>query len=179
MFQPVLSKRDFSTRYRRGEFGNSSPTWETPSELAASGYFGLAHLRNRVVGGATYYNLTAEEALDRWLKEQDRTAWYVSAMAPACYTLNAEVLQTERHLDVHYSLVNAPMRQALASEPRWVDGIMAVLLLRKYLCPNSLEWLYELLERYPGHVVELSSFTREWGTIPGYNTVYWEVRGGY
>ena len=30
--RPVLSKRDMVTRYRMGEFGNHSPTWNTPDE---------------------------------------------------------------------------------------------------------------------------------------------------
>ena len=40
----------------------------------------------------------------------------------------------------------------------------------------SVEWIYELLENYPDHVIEFNCFTEPWGTLPGYNVVFWEGR---
>lgn len=188
--RPVLTKRDFVRRFREGEFGNASPTWDTPDDFLRWGSCFLPkgsservktrfHLRSRIAGGATHYNLFWSQCVARWVEQEQPRDWYVSEMAPNCYLLNAEVMQSERGLDLYYSTVNKPMREALAEKSLSVSGILSVLTLRRFLCPNSLEWLYVLLDRYKGHVIELSTFARQWGTLPGYNTCFWEVRLGY
>lgn len=176
-YPPVLTKRDFTRRYAAGEFGNASPTWHDPVEFGSQVRPGLFHLRNRVAGGATHYDLPWRTAYSLWLSMEDPTGWYVSGMAPTEGTLiQGEVMTTPRGLYLYYTTVAKPMRAALAERAESVEGIIALSLLRFYLCPNSYEWLSVLLERYPGHVVEFSTYDREWGTIPGFNTVYWEVR---
>ena len=182
---PVLSKAEFVRRYQAHEFGNRSPTWGTLEELVTSGYAGLIHLRNRTAGGATYYDLTPARAAALW-SSLPNGSWYASAMAPTAETLiQGEVQQAVMGcgrcgLDLYYSTVVKPMRAALAEEAAQVWGVTALLLLRRYLCFNSLEWLGELVRRYPEHVIEFSTYRRPWGTLyPRYNTVFWEVRGGY
>lgn len=181
-FKPVLTKRDFSRRYAEGEFGNASPTWQTlPSFVEAVDWSGRQayHLRNRVKGGPTYYNLHPREATDRWTKAEDLSQWYCSAMAPTELTvIQGEVMIRAPHgLELFYSRAqNLPMRDALQAAPQTAFGISAVTILRYFLCPNSLEWLHTLLSRYADHVIEFSTYDREWGTVQGYNTVFWEVR---
>jgi hypothetical protein len=58
---------------------------------------------------------------------------------------------------------------------RWT-GVSARVVLRHYLNHNSLVDLYQLLERYPGHVIAMSAFDRSFGTVPGRNGVIWGVR---
>lgn len=181
MSTPVLSKKDFVRRYAAGEFGNASPTWNEIREFTASRYNGLVHLRNRVAGGPTWYDISSDEAETAWYKLLEKGVkpqdLYISAMAPTAKTLfQGEVQQGINHLDLYYTTVAKPMREALKSESEQVSGIVATSLLRRYLCPNSYDWLQILLDRYPGHVVELSTYSVEWGTLPGFNTVFWEVR---
>lgn len=57
-----------------------------------------------------------------------------------------------------------------------VEGTRARAVLEQYLNPNSLDDLKELLGTYPGHVVELTTLDRCYGTEPHRNTVIWEVR---
>lgn len=183
---PVLSKADFVRRYALGEFGNASPTWQTVDDLLSlarkypwpTEVPGLYHLRNRVAGGATYYNLGWSACVTKWMDQPDRAAWYVSAMAPTDRTtLQGEVYRAETGLALTYSTVARPMREALAAESIQVSGIMASFLLRRHLCPNSYDWLNELLERYDGHVVEFSAYSVPWGTLyPLFNTCFWECR---
>lgn len=185
---PVLSKRDFVERYRRGEFGNASPTWNTVDDflLIVQGHKGFIpsyewperfHLRNRNAGGVTYYNLYWSELIARWCEQEDKEDWYASAMAPHDRgTIQGEVMRTTQGLYLYYASAKKPMREALAEEGKEATGIIAVSLLREYLCPNSYEWLNVLLDRYPDHIVEFSSFEVEWGTLPGFNSVFWEVR---
>jgi hypothetical protein len=178
-FPPVLTKQDEVRRFLANEFGNRGQNWHTYEEFAASGYRGLVHLRNRRVAGiATHYNVPAADVKDWWQRLRNTRDWHIAAMAPHhCNLLQGEVQQTERGLSLYYSTApGLPMRNALAKDGKQVHGIISVCLLKHYLCQRSYEWLQVLLERYPGHVIEFSTFGVNWGTVPGMNTVFWEVR---
>ena len=188
----VTTKADFVRRYQAGEFGNASPTWNTFEEFqifTKEKYPTLAdvvgtqdkyHLRNRVVGGTTHYNLNPRIAFGDWfefvLKGEDKQ-WYCSQMAPThLTTIQGEVQRTYRGLELFYSTVKKPMRDSLREGGKQVYGVSASAILRDYLPTKDHEWLMGLLEKYPDHVVEFSTFSREFGTVPGFKTVYWEVR---
>jgi hypothetical protein len=179
-YRPVLTKKDFVDRYSRGEFGNHATTWLTLRQYHISGYCGLVHLRSRVAGGPTYYNLTSAAlwiTLNKVSTRSDYLNWYVSAMAPTSKTLfQGEVTRGLWGLELTYTHVAKPMREALEQSTRTTRGLEANLLLQHYLCPNSWDWMNVLLERYNDHVVEFSTYSEQWGTLPGYNTVFWEVR---
>lgn len=177
-YPPVLSKRDFVRRYAAGEFGNHSPTWNTLEELQLSNYTGRLHLRNRhKPGGKGMYNLQMREAVLLWAVMANRDEFYCSGMAPHDKgTLQGELMLTERGPYLLYNLQKVPMRNGFAVEQRHAYGLRALSIIKTYLCPNSYEWLQILLERYPGHCVEFSSFSVNWGTLPNYNTCFWEVR---
>lgn len=55
-------------------------------------------------------------------------------------------------------------------------GLAARMLLQRYLTPSSLADVEAALERWPGHVLELSVLDKNLGTHPGRNHVVWEVR---
>lgn len=178
----ICSKRDFVTRYRRGEFGNGSPTWETVKEFID--YYDLDwpredelfHLRNREPGAKTYYNVTYSEIRALSL-EDELVGYYVSAMAPTDKTLiQGEIKLSPRHVELRYTRVKKPMREALAENEETIFGLSAYAILRMYLDANSYEWLFHLLDFYPDHIVEFSTYSTNWGTLPSYNTVFWEVR---
>jgi len=176
----VLTKHDFVRRYKLGEFGNAAPTWNSLKEWQDNhDNAWLYHIRNRVAGGSTFYSLAHQQVPIIWKTcGVDPANLYISAMAPHQHNLiQGEVQQSERHLDLLWTDVpNLPMRDALAARVMQSSGIMAVLLLRKHLCSRSYEWLQYLLEAYPLHVIEFSSFSVNWGTVPKHNTVIWEVR---
>ena len=181
--KPVQSKRDFVRRYQAGEFGNRAPTWATFEEFwrsqPSSGK--RYHLRNRIPGGPTYYNVAGylvgtvfQDVVAAGVRPQDI---YVSEMAPTALTLfQGEVCRGIWGLELTYSTLALPMRDALRARPAWARGIIVDYLLRRYLCPRSLEWLLYLLDEYEDHVVEFSTYATDWGTLPEYNTVFWEVR---
>lgn len=179
--KPVRTKADFVRRYAAGEFGNRAPTWNTMTELLSDGYNGLIHIRNRVAGGPTWYNVPGSRAYALFLdiimsgvKEEDL---YFSAMAPEDIKIfQGEVFRGIRGYSLFYSCLPLPMREGLAKDGRQVYGSVASYLLNYYLCPRSLDWLHHLFDTYDEHVIEFSTYDREWGTDPGYNTVFWEVR---
>lgn len=177
-YPPVLSKPDFIRRFIAGEFGNRGPNWQTLEEYLASGYKGLIHIRNRTAGGPTFYNVPAEDVEDAWY-DLPSGNYYLAGMAPHDRNLiQGEVASVSGlGLQLRYSKVPyLPMRDAFALGTKTESGIIASLLLTQHLCPNSYEWLQTLLSRYPGHVIEFSCFSCNWGTLPNFNTVFWEVR---
>jgi|SRR6185369_187923 len=186
--EPVRTKRDFVKRYAAGEFGNASPTWLDPERFKeeAPRNGSLFHLRNgAVAGGKSYYKQPFLRAYMYWKNAPNTIGgriedWYTSMQIPPLVEqsllLQGEVMRTERGLYLYYTRVKEPMRIALARESASVFGILAVSLLREALCSNSYDWLNELLDLYPDHVVEFSAYERRWGTLPNFNTVFWEVR---
>ena len=184
---PVLTKKDFVRRYEMGEFGNKSPTWNTLQEFLKTKLQRtdkLVHIRNRVAGGPTWYDITAN-CVELWTQrivdsgKAKLNDLYFSLMAPTHLTLiQGEVQQSCQHLDLYYSMVKLPMRQSLIEGGKQVSGLRAKLILELYLDTPSLEWLNYLLQSYHAHVIEFSTYQRRWGTH-NWNTVFWEVRGGY
>lgn len=186
-YLPVLNKRDFTLRYAAGEFGNASPTWLSLGafrQYKPQGYGELFHLRNGFKpGGMTFYKQSQSAVFERWanMETREQSNWYCSMQVPpeveATLLIQGEVMRTERGLYLYYSTIAKPMREALKERADSVYGIMSSSLLWHYLCPNSYEWLMELLDRYPDHVAEFSTFGRPWGTLyPRFNTVFWETR---
>lgn len=177
-----VAKQRFVDSYQANEFGNRAPTWDKFEDFLRSGYAGLVHIRNRVAGGPTWYDVPAREVPQRLanIVEHGLASYnsvYFSGMAPTDRTLlQGEVRRSENHLDLFYSVVKKPMRLALAKGGRQQSGIIAVLLLKEVMDPPSYDWLQILLDRYPDHVIEFSTYAVPWGTIPGRNTVFWEVR---
>lgn len=194
MYPPVLTKKDFVRRYEAGEFGNHSPTWNTlegfivanwqhidPNQHLEDAHPSLFHVRNRVAGGKTWYNCAAWYVAEVYrlaeLEGIHSDSLYISAMAPTEQTLfQGEVMRGIWGLELTYTTVAKPMRDALCECTKVARGVIANSLLRHFLCSNSYNWLEVLLDRYPDHAVEFSTYAVEWGTLPCYNTVFWEVR---
>lgn len=177
MKPPVLTKRDFVKRYNQGEFGNRSPTWDSIKEFLEDfeGIWtdALFHVRNRSPGGKTYYNQTLKDIATKTYVGD----YYVSEMAPTESTiLQGEVCRNTDGLHLRYSRVKKPMRDALAEAQHHVSRITSIFLLQEVMNQKSFDWLMYLLDEYQDHTVEFSVYDKCWGTIPGYNTVYWEVR---
>ena len=182
-YPPVLTKRDFVRRYNGGEFGNHSPTWDTLREFLNSNYQGgLIHLRNRIAGGKTWYNVAPNdvdlywtEALSSGLSPNDL---YISAMCPTEKTvLQGEIMQSEKGgLSLYYSRIAKPMRDALRENSHTITGSVAQKFLQFFFCNTSYEWMETLLERYPDHALEFTALSCNWGTVSGQNVLWWEVR---
>lgn len=183
VYESVLTKQDFARRYKLGEFGNASPTFNTPDELrSCNEHSERFHLRNRVTPmGATYYDLDYFEALKKWIRVGNPDDWYVSMMAPTQDTIIQGELTYDgawSELQLRYTTVKKPMRDALRQKELHLGRESHIrLLLQSVMCVNSYEWLWELFRRYPEHSIEFSTYSRPWGTLsPLFNTVFWEVR---
>lgn len=180
-FPPVLSKVDFVRRFQLGEFGNKTQNWDTYDEFLQSGYKGLIHIRNRVAGAKTWYNISACDVFYEMRQiiahgEAEEKNVYLAAMAPTSETtFQGEVYESEKGLSLFYSKVPKPMRESLAEGGVQIYGLSAMLHLEYYLPPVDLDWIRVLLERYPSHVVEFSCYNVCCGT-ENRRCIIWEVR---
>lgn len=173
---PVRSKQEFLYRYLQGEFGNRTETWLTQDEFLGVEYDGLVCLRSRQIGGDCHYDLTPEDALRIW-NSLLKGGYYLSAKAPDDkLTFQGEVVQSAKSLNLLFSTVKLPMREALASSSENVNGAVAQLMLEYYLNPKSMDWLNHLLVEYPLHAIEFSCYSCYIGNLRGFNTLFWEVR---
>ena len=182
--QSIDTKAQFVREYQAGRLGNRAPTWQTLEEYLTSSYKGLVHIRNRVAGGPTWYDVPAENVAAGYVRIIAEGLVgpgdvYFSGMAPTDKTIfQGEVRQSERHLDLYYSTITKPMRASLLEGGRQVHGLEALGILKALMDPSSLDWVQTLLDRYPWHVIEFSTYSVNWGTL-NLPTVIWEVRGGY
>lgn len=178
----ITSKNQMFELYSDLSFGNRFEYWSDLNEFWRSGYHGLVGCRYREIGSlCVKTQMTHGELLhylDIWVKSgYSRDLITISGQPPleACYLLNAEIMRSTSHLDVTYSLANAPMRPALKCSTNYASMLESELLLRRYLDQASYENLQRLLDTYPDHVIELSVFDQSVGVL-GCNTIFWEVR---
>ena len=185
---PILDKRTNYRLWQSGAFGNKLSAWRSIDEWRDSGFAGLVVLRSLMEGGGPCeYNLTperAEKAVQQWLAKghpSDRIM-FNEAAPDQSLLLQGEYLN-DIHLGgpsywgyFHYSRVKAQMRDALKEAPEVAQGLRSDLMLRLAMTPSSYEdWLL-LLDRYHGHVFEVSIYERCLGDTPGRNALVWEVR---
>jgi len=186
-----MYKRQFVNDYIDGVFGNRVPTWPDiytwlrGSPLSGKGPVILAHIRNRITNGPTWYDIPAVDVYKKYLEVTKAGLiapedCYFSLMAPTEKTLfQGEVIHRQGKLELYYSTIVKPMRAALQEGGHNVSGLTALRLLKGYLNVNSYEWLWHLLDTYDDHVIEFSTYSIECGMLKGFNTIYWEVRLGY
>lgn len=180
--EPVLSKTSFVGRYKAGEFGNASPTWDSffdwHNEHLGGNKLEQFHIRNRIAGAQTWYNVSKAQMAEAWNEATELyepNQLYISAMAPL-HLLNGELIRDHTGLRLFYSTVRKPMRDSLKEGGREATGLAAKLIIEQFMNVDSYEWAMALLDRYPDHVVEFTVVDRCWGTVPGFNTLFWEVR---
>lgn len=182
---PVLTKQDFYRRFLQDEFGNRGPIWfdyeswarecyATARELDAEARY---MIRSMKPGGFNQADLMAHEVVAHWYAHSGKEPLSISLMCPHHrQTINGELQADHRGLCLYYSHVKKPMRPSLAEGGRQVYGAAAAAVLQQEVWPADRDWLMELLDRYPGHVVEFTAFRVYWGIHPRSKCSIWEVR---
>lgn len=72
--------------------------------------------------------------------------------------------------------VGGSWRALMPSHGKHWFGLSARMLLKKHLNANSYDDAMDLLEKYPGHVLELSATDTLIGILPGRSAIHWELR---
>jgi hypothetical protein len=120
--------------------------------------------------------------------------FYLDESAPDTrVTLQAEVMNSERFVDMRYALHTGigmraayllpsgfPYRWGVSPPPNnrkmyhtW--GVPAINILRRYLDAASWDNLCMLLQEYRDSIIELSAYDCSVGVL-GWNTLFWDVR---
>jgi hypothetical protein len=79
-----------------------------------------------------------------------------------------------------YGVIKPPSRsnwrQIMPALGRTFRGLAVRGLLARFLTPSDRDDLADLLDLYPGHVIEFSACDRPAGVLPHRRAVIWEVR---
>lgn len=188
-FPPVLNKSDMIRRWADGEFGNSIKCWDSwgaySADVKAGRWPGDSVIALRYKDpGAPFcrYDLTYSAAWDQmltWMNDptfDPSRVWVNDSNNPDRYLrIQGEVARSHRGLELRWSPLKKKMRLALAEDERNTVGLKAKLILEHYLDPCDYDWIMELLDRYPDHVVEFSVWGVPFGVLQR-RMIVWECR---
>jgi hypothetical protein len=189
MKSPVTTKADMYKRLAAGEFGSTIPQYFSLADWLNSGQLWIEFwgVRTMTPGGPCRLNCpvidvvaTAREfeaaghrvnismMVD---KVATVTAWLELWDSPTGFVVEGIEWPKTPEWTWRNSMPDPDKRK------RW-EGIAARMVLKRHLNANSLEDVWQLIEDYPDHVIEMSSLDRCIGTVPHRNHVCWEVRAG-
>jgi hypothetical protein len=183
MKPPVRNKVDFYDRFQAGEFGNRPRTWSNYAALQSDPYSGSVVIRYKDPNSPFLtYNVQQSELPSRLTRYVEvYGAEFIKfrfneAMPDDHLLIQGELIDQPGGIHLHYSTAPHPMCEALRRYGKHASGLRAKHLLKANLDPDSYEWLYHLLDTYPEHTIEFSTYDRHVGLLEGHNTVWWEVR---
>lgn len=178
----IKTKAQMYELYNSGLLGNGFQNYSTLDECLTNVKSSLVGARCRHVSGPCIALKTPDKL------RADMDAVY----AEGCWTENdftfgpspdhqgrtmqGEVQRSENHFDLTYTTVRDAMRPALAKETKHATGLTAITILKHFMDVNTFEDVMELLDMFPGSVVEFTCFNHDVGRYPHRNTCIWEVR---
>ena len=180
----LSSKAKFYEQFNRGLLGNKLRSFELP-EAVPDGVQRpeMIMLRSVVQPQVPIYAGKTGKMLKLW-KSLPAGCYQANETAPDEFaTLQGEILELpgfglylgafareRKHI--------GEMIQHREAMKRAVDyrNLSARTVLRHYLSPASYDDVQEVLELYPEHVIEFSTYAKNLGNRPGRNTIIWEVR---
>jgi len=180
---PITTKDQCYALLHRKALGNTLrmwPSWEAFHESGYSGPTGIRYRGKKGGSGPCVAQIPADMVgnvvcmLVKGGFDIDRMEF--TQFPPDEYRTIQGELTENPCLYLHYSFFPAPMRLALAEDGRHATGLAAKMLLQRHLSPASMDDMRELLDLYPGHVVEFTAFSRNVGWARGRNAIVWEVR---
>ena len=178
----VLSKTINYNLYQRGLFGNKLRSWDNLEDYRNDDYKGCVSIRYRglIPGQFCYYNVNeneVEQIVDDIIsKGGEKVRITINESAPDEFlTIQGELTRNECGLYLYYSTLKGKMRDCM-KDAISTYGLQVKLMLQYYLTPSSYEDIMDLLDLYPEHVIEFSTYSKCLGDCKGRNTLIWEVR---
>jgi hypothetical protein len=176
----IDTKQKMFAAMDRGSFGNHLQSW-TWREWLQSQHVGPAVIRYMEPGSGFYaeandYQDVINHVSSMLCRGAKRGLIRISEMAPDDWLLiQGEVSDIDGLFTFRHSSKKSRMRDAMKCCADHAYGLKAKNLLRSSMDASSYEDLQVLLDRYPGHVVELSVYARTVGLLKR-NTLFWEAR---
>jgi hypothetical protein len=180
----LTRKSDSFHLYLNGLLGNKLRTWDAEADLLASGYAGTVTMRYKAkLLGSRFceYDVSLDQIpwiQDDWVRQgADIDLITFNESAPDDkLSIQGEVMEDFLgRLQLFYSTDKVKMRDALKGAKQ-VSEESARFILEHYLTASSYSDLRALIEVYPEHAVEFSTYNHCLGDLRGRNTVIWEVR---
>lgn len=177
----ITNKAQMYELLSAGRFGNHIRVWYTLDEALASGYTGLVSIRSLQVTHPVrlYHNpmeKLAEIVAGLPSSVTERGLVFFEAPPDAKRTIQGELTRLDSGYYLYYSRDCSPMRIALEKDGKHAYGLAAKLILQHYLEPSDYDALQDLLDDFPGAVIEFSATSVPIGVIPHRKMVVWEVR---
>lgn len=176
----ILTKKSNYELYERGLYGNKLRTWDNIHIFRESGYIGSVTIRYKGINGGSYccYDCKdIEPEVKRFISEgADIELFTFNESAPdERLIIQGEFTHGTSGYQLFYSLKKGKMRDCL-KEGISETGIKAKLIMQHLLSPNSFSDIMELIDIYPDHVIEFSTYNKSLGNCSQRNTIIWEVR---
>jgi hypothetical protein len=179
----IDSKKDCYLLYENNLFGNRAETWNSLQEVSNSSWKDTICIRakKRVGSKNTIFDIPLSQVpqeVDNMIKNKTKKEdiYFIQTMPNKHLLIQAEVMLTEQGLYLQYTTIKKPMNLGFKEETLHAYGLKALNLLKSNLSPPSLQDLNALFELFPNSIIEFSCYNVPVGTIPGRNTVIWEVR---
>lgn len=180
---------------RKGLFGAAFRIWYSVDDLRQDGYNGFLGVREGSgrAGKLVFYD--SVDDIDDQIK-QFICPIYCEGSRYDNIVFSGEVRKTgDDDLQLTYSFEKNNLRDILSGQsisgkidnPNELNdqtkvGLLAAfhrhadMLLRKYLSESSYEDMMALIQMFPGHVIEFTTYNVFVTELSGRNTVIWEVR---
>lgn len=167
-----------------GALGNTIPifttvtTWQSSLDFSKYPFWGV---RSFTAGDSRMRLNVPREEVAEYISTNFPTGsgFNISPMIDQWCQFKGEVFEQSYapcQLCLYATYGTAPWRQALRDHGQTWFGLQAKNLLKGHMDAASYNDVMELLDLYPGHVIEFSVCDRQVGMVPGRNTVIWEVR---
>ena len=174
--EPITRKTEMYRLVKAGRLGNYPRMWDTVAEVENDKNVGLVSIRS--LERSSPVKLYHIPAADLRRVVADLPAIHIKAGLTFLEAPPDHLRTVQGEWDGHnlfYSFRPEPMRTALEKDGKQVSGLTARLILKQHLDPIDVEWLDELTEQYPDHVIEFSGFRVRCGTLQR-RMIVWEVR---
>jgi hypothetical protein len=182
----IRNKPEYYKLAETYKFGNRFRTWDGIDEWKCSGYNGPIRFRSKVPGSKVFTThapfvgrSNVVRAYQNLLKNGSHAGDIIFCEpAPEQYlTFQGEVCELPgQGLYLRWSTeLDLTNREAMSRPTGNHVGLAARILLREYLDPPDHDDLWEILDTWPEHVVEFSTYSIKVGVF-GRRTVIWEVR---
>ena len=178
----ILSKEIAYKIYNQGILFNRLRVWDSVDELLKSHYKGTVSIRYKggSRGSGFYaYNVPVSR-VRRIVKEWQANGAKLNKIvfnesAPDEHLVIQGEVTRDPDLELFYSREKKKMNIALKNGFS-VKGLKAKLLLKYFMDETSYDELMALLDIFPKHVIEFSTYSINLGILPHRNTIIWEIR---
>lgn len=171
---------------RQGEFGNILKNYTSVEEVMSSDLKQIAvRYSDRSKNGKSFFEVTDKanlhETIESFVRQgadRDKICFNNGDISlQKKIVIQGELYEVDGLLELAFSTREGiTHREASNRGFKRTNGLAVKIMLQHYLWPSDYDWLFELLDKYPSHVIEFTTYSIPVGNIRNRCTVIWEVR---